>query len=102
MNRDDTSRLSALLGLLGDPVRTAVLLALDTDSDLSVAEVAALARSSAGDAEDALRVLAAAGVVSCDGPPGSVRGRLAVGFPLPLLRECLPRLIELTRRADPA
>jgi DNA-binding transcriptional ArsR family regulator len=96
---EDAARLSAVLSLLGDPVRVRLLYALDLVDELCVGDLAL----ALGVSEDAvgygLRLLRTAGLVQTRRDGRVVFYRLVDRFPEPFLEHCLRQLIALSRVA---
>ena len=95
-------RLSQLLSLVADPVRSRVLLALGASGELCVGDIA-LALDSTQDATSyALRLLRTAGLVAHRKDGRVVYYRLADGFPHPLVEHCLRQLLTISPTAGRA
>jgi DNA-binding transcriptional ArsR family regulator len=94
---EDAGRLSGLLGLLADPVRSRILSALDHVEELCVGDLALALDVSEDAASYGLRLLRTAGMVQNRKVGRVVYYRLADEFPEPLLAHCLRQLITLTR-----
>ncbi|GAA0350190.1 MAG: metalloregulator ArsR/SmtB family transcription factor [Propionibacteriaceae bacterium] len=97
---DDASRLTALLGLLADPVRVRILYALDSVEELCVGDLVMALNSTQDAVGYGLRMLRTAGLVTNRRAGRTVYYRLADEFPEPLREHCLRRLVQLTRRRD--
>ena len=97
LSADDASRLSGLLGLLADPVRSRILSALDHVEELCVGDLALALGVSEDAASYGLRLLRTAGMVANRRVGRIVYYRLADEFPEPLLAHCVGQLITLTR-----
>jgi DNA-binding transcriptional ArsR family regulator len=96
LSADDAARLSGLLGLLADPVRSRIMYALDLVDELCVGDLA-LALDATEDAVTyGLRILRTAGLVANRRDGRVVYYRLADNFPEPLLEHCLRQLIALS------
>lgn len=97
LSAEDAGRLSELLNLIADPIRSRILSALDSVDELCVGDLAL----ALGVSEDAisygLRLLRTAGMVSNRRVGRVVFYRLADRFPEPLLAHCLVQLLTLTR-----
>jgi ArsR family transcriptional regulator, lead/cadmium/zinc/bismuth-responsive transcriptional repressor len=93
----DTERMTALLGLLADPIRARLLYALDVVEELCVGDLALASDVNEDQAGYGLRVLRGAGLVTRRKEGRVAYYRLAAGFPDPLREHCLRRLVELTR-----
>jgi DNA-binding transcriptional ArsR family regulator len=92
----DAERMTALLGLLADPVRARLLYALDVAEELCVGDLALALGVNEDQAGYGLRVLRGAGLVTRRKEGRAAFYRLAEGFPQPLREHCLRRLVELT------
>jgi DNA-binding transcriptional ArsR family regulator len=97
LSAEDASRLSGLLSLLADPVRSRILSALDHVEELCVGDLALALGVSEDAASYGLRLLRTAGMVANRKVGRVVYYRLADEFPEPLLAHCLRQLITLTR-----
>lgn len=95
----DAERMTALMGLLADPVRARLLYALDVAEELCVGDLALALEVSEDQAGYGLRVLRGAGLVTRRKDGRVAFYRLTEGFPEPLREHCLRRLVELTRTA---
>jgi DNA-binding transcriptional ArsR family regulator len=100
LSADDAARLSGLLGLLADPVRSRILSALDHVEELCVGDLALALDISEDAASYGLRLLRTAGMVANRKVGRIVYYRLADEFPEPLLAHCLHQLITLTRAVE--
>ena len=100
ISAEDATRLSSLLSLLADPVRTRILYALDLVEELCVGDLALALDVSEDSASYALRLLRTAGFVQTRRQGRVVFYRLAARFPEPLLEHCLRELISLSRVAS--
>ncbi len=100
MGPEEASRLSSVLGLLGDPVRLRLLYALDLVDELCVGDLARALGVSEDAASYGLRLLRTAGLVQTRRAGRIVFYRLADRFPEPLLEHCLHQLIELSEVAS--
>jgi DNA-binding transcriptional ArsR family regulator len=89
--------MTALLGLLADPVRARLLYALDVAEELCVGDLALALGVNEDQAGYGLRVLRGAGLVSRRKEGRVAYYRLAEGFPGPLREHCLRRLVDLSR-----
>jgi DNA-binding transcriptional ArsR family regulator len=96
---EDAERLSALLGLLGDPVRVRLLYALDLVEELCVGDLALALEITEDAASYGLRMLRTAGLVQTRKDGRVVYYRLADTFPEPLLEHCLRELLHLSELA---
>ena len=97
LSAEDASRLSGLLSLLADPVRSRILSALDHVEELSVGDLALALAVSEDAVTYALRLMRTAGLVQNRRVGRVVYYRLADRFPEPLLAHCVHQLITLTR-----
>lgn len=97
LSPDDASRLSSLLSLLADPVRSRILYALDEVEELCVGDLALALDATEDSVGYALKILRTAGLVATRKAGRVVYYRLAAGFPEPLREHCLRRLVALTR-----
>jgi ArsR family transcriptional regulator, lead/cadmium/zinc/bismuth-responsive transcriptional repressor len=97
LSAEDASRLSGLLSLLADPVRSRILSALDHVEELCVGDLALALSVSEDAASYGLRLLRTAGMVQNRKVGRVVYYRLADEFPEPLLAHCMRQLITLTR-----
>jgi ArsR family transcriptional regulator, lead/cadmium/zinc/bismuth-responsive transcriptional repressor len=102
LSADDASRLSSLLGLLGDPVRLRLLYALDLVEELCVGDLALALGVSEDAASYGLRLLRTAGLVQTRRDGRVIFYRLADRFPEPLLEHCLNELLHLSAVATTA
>jgi ArsR family transcriptional regulator, lead/cadmium/zinc/bismuth-responsive transcriptional repressor len=93
----DAERMTALLGLLADPVRARLLYALDVAEELCVGDLALALGVNEDQAGYGLRVLRGAGLVSRRKEGRVAYYRLAEGFPGPLREHCLRQLVDLSR-----
>lgn len=100
LSAPDAERLSALLTLLGDPVRARILYALDEVEELCVGDIALALDATEDSIGYALRILRTAGLVATRKSGRTVFYRLAAGFPEPLRDHCLRKLVEISRAAE--
>lgn len=98
---DDVARLTAVLTLMADPVRLAVLYALDVADELCVGDLALAVAANDDQVGYALRLLRTAGLVVTRKAGRVVFNRLADDFPQPLREHCLRQLVALTRSVAP-
>ena len=99
ISHEDAHRMTALLGLLADPVRARILHALDTVEELCVGDIV-LALNVTEDATGyALRVLRTAGFVTGRRTGHLVYYRITEEFPIPLREHCLRRLVDLLQQS---
>ena len=98
ISHEDAHRMTALLGLLADPVRARILHALDSVEELCVGDIV-LALNVTDDATGyALRVLRTAGFVTGRRTGHMVYYRITDEFPIPLREHCLRRLVDLLQQ----
>jgi len=97
LSAEDASRLSGLLSLLADPVRSRILSALDHVEELCVGDLALALGVSEDATSYGLRLLRTAGMVANRKVGRVVYYRLADEFPEPLLAHYLRQLITLRR-----
>jgi DNA-binding transcriptional ArsR family regulator len=95
ITEDDARRLADLLGLVADPVRSRVLLALGTVESLCVGDLALALEVSEDAASYALKLLRTAGLVTFRREGRIVYYRLADGFPHQLVEHCLRQLLTI-------
>ncbi len=96
----DAERLTALLAIFSDPMRTRILYALDTVDELCVGDLVLVLEASPDAVGYGLRMLRTAGLVVNRRAGRVIYYRLAEDFPAPLREHCLRRLVELTRTSD--
>jgi DNA-binding transcriptional ArsR family regulator len=96
LSAEDASRLSSLLSLLADPVRSRILYALDLVKELCVGDLALALDVSEDAVTYGLRILRTAGLVQNRRDGRVIFYRLADNFPEPLLEHCLRQLITLS------
>jgi hypothetical protein len=97
----DAERLSALLGLLADPVHVRILFALVSVHELCVGDLARPALTldvSMHQSSYALKQLGSAGLVQCRRDGRAMYYRLADGFPQQLLDHCLCQLLTIANQ----
>ena len=97
LSAEDAGRLSGVLSLLADPVRSRILSALDQVEELCVGDLALALEVSEDAVSYGLRLLRTACLVQNRKAARVVFYRLADEFPEPLLAHCLRQLITLTR-----
>jgi ArsR family transcriptional regulator, lead/cadmium/zinc/bismuth-responsive transcriptional repressor len=91
----EARRLSELLGLVADPIRSRILIALGTVDSLCVGDLA-LALGVSDDAVSyGLKLLRTAGLVAYRKDGRAVMYRLADGFPHQLVEHCLRELLAI-------
>lgn len=95
----DAGRLTALLGLLADPVRVRILYTLNLVHELCVGDLALTLEASEDAVGYGLRMLRTAGLVQTRKDGRTVFYRLADSFPEPLLEHCLRELLHLSELA---
>lgn len=100
LSAEDAGRLSSLLSLLADPVRSRILYALDQVEELCVGDLALALDSTEDSVGYGLRLLRTAGLVATRKVGRVVFYRLGPEFPEPLREHCLRRLVAMTR-AEP-
>lgn len=100
LSAEDASRLSSLLAIMADPVRSRILYALDTVDELCVGDLILVLDASPDAVGYGLRMLRTAGLVVNRRAGRVIYYRLADDFPTPLREHCLRRLVELTRTRD--
>ncbi len=96
---EDAGRLSAVLSLLGDPVRVRLLYALDLVGELCVGDLALALGVSEDAVSYGLRLLRTAGLVQTRREGRTVFYRLVGRFLEPFLEHCLRQLISLSEVA---
>lgn len=96
LSAEDALRLSSLLSLLADPVRSRILYALDLVQELCVGDLALALDASEDAVTYGLRILRTAGLVQNRRDGRVIFYRLADNFPEPLLEHCLRQLITLS------
>lgn len=96
LSAEQSERLSAVLALIGDPVRTRVICALLTVDELCVGDVALAADVNHDAASYALRVLRTAGLVHRRREGRLSYYRLADHDTQPALRTALAAVLELS------
>jgi DNA-binding transcriptional ArsR family regulator len=92
----DAERLSRLLSLLADPVRTRLLFALVAVDELCVGDLAMALDISLDQSSYALKLLRGAGFVQTRREGRVIYYRLADGFPHQLLEHCLLQLLTIS------
>jgi DNA-binding transcriptional ArsR family regulator len=98
LSEAEAGRLSGLLGMLADPVRSRILFALVTAGELCVGDLALALSVTEDQVSYGLKMLRLAGLVSFRRDGRVVYYRLSDGFPHPLLEHCLRQLLTI---ADP-
>jgi DNA-binding transcriptional ArsR family regulator len=92
----DARRLADLLGLVADPVRSRILIALGSVDALCVGDLAAALSVSEDAVSYALKLMRTAGLVSNRKEGRIVYYRLADGFPHQLVEHCLRQLLAIS------
>jgi DNA-binding transcriptional ArsR family regulator len=92
----EARRLSELLGLVADPVRCRILMALGCVDSLCVGDLALALGVSEDAISYALKLLRTAGLVTYEREGRVVFYRLAAGFPHRLVEHCLRDLLLIT------
>jgi DNA-binding transcriptional ArsR family regulator len=92
----EAERLVLLLGLLADPVRSRLLFALVSVSELCVGDLALALQVTVDQVSYALKQLRTAGLVQSRREGRVIYYRLADGFPHQLLQHCLRQLLTIT------
>jgi DNA-binding transcriptional ArsR family regulator len=94
----EADRLSALLGLIQDPVRCRLLFALSAAEELCVGDLALALEVSDDAISYAVRLLRTAGFVQFRKQGRVVFYRLSDGFPHQLLQHCLLELLTIASK----
>jgi DNA-binding transcriptional ArsR family regulator len=94
---EEAARLSSLLSLMADPVRSRILYALELVDELCVGDLALVLGTTEDAVSYGLRILRTAGLVQTRKAGRVVYYRLATDFPEPLLEHCLRQLVILSR-----
>ena len=92
---DDAGRLAGLLGLLSDPVRSRIMMALGQVDRLCVGDLAMTLDVSEDAVSYGLKLLRTAGLVAFQKEGRVVYYRLAGGFPHDLADHCLRQLLGI-------
>jgi DNA-binding transcriptional ArsR family regulator len=95
VTESEARRLAELLGLVADPVRSRILLALGSVESLCVGDLALALAVSEDAISYALKLLRTAGLVSNRKEGRIVFYRLADGFPHQLVEHCLRQLLTI-------
>src|SRR5436309_8464824 len=95
ITESEARRLAELLGLVADPVRSRILLALGSVESLCVGDLALALGVSEDAVSYALKLLRTAGLVSYRKDGRIVFYRLAEGFPHQLVEHCLRQLLTI-------
>ena len=93
---DDAGRLAGLLGMLADPVRSRILMALGASERLCVGDLALALEVSEDAVSYALKLLRTAGLVTFQKEGRIVFYQLAARFPHELAEHCLRQLLSIT------
>ena len=102
LSRGDAERLTRLLGLLSDHVRSRLLFALVSVDELCVGDLAiALGDVTEDQVSYGLKMLRTSGLLQTRRDGRVIYYRLADGFPRPLLEHCLRQLLTLTGEVTP-
>lgn len=97
--RADAERLSKLLSVVADPIRSRLLFALVAVEELCVGDLAiALGDVNEDQTSYALKQLRGAGLVQTRREGRIINYRLADGFPHQLLQHCLRQLLTITEK----
>ena len=99
ISAEEASRLAGLLGLLSDPVRSRILIALGSAERLCVGDLALALEVSEDAVSYALKLLRTAGLVTFHKEGRVVFYRLAARFPHELAEHCLRQLLSITEDA---
>jgi ArsR family transcriptional regulator, lead/cadmium/zinc/bismuth-responsive transcriptional repressor len=91
----DAARLSRLLALLADPVRSQILFALVAVDEVCVGDLAVAVQINDDQASYALKLLRMTGLVQFRRDGRIVYYRLADGFPRQFLEHCLHELLSI-------
>jgi DNA-binding transcriptional ArsR family regulator len=97
----DAGRMAGLLGLLSDPVRSRILMALGRVDRLCVGDLALVLEVSEDAVSYGLKLLRTAGLVVFEKEGRVVYYRLAPGFPHDLADHCLRQLLTIATEARP-
>ena len=100
LSADEAGRLAGLLGMLADPVRSRILFALVSASELCVGDLALVLDATEDQVSYALKMLRLAGLVSFRKDGRMVCYRLAGGFPHQMLEHCLRELLAIAAPED--
>ena len=96
ISADEAARLAGLLGLLSDPVRSRILIALGAGERLCVGDLALALEVSEDAVSYALKLLRTAGLVTFQKEGRIVFYQLAARFPHELAEHCLRQLLSIT------
>ena len=92
---EEAARLAGLLGLLSDPVRSRILMALGASERLSLGDLALALEVSEDAVSYALKLLRTAGLVTFQKEGRIVFYQLAARFPHELAEHCLRQLLSI-------
>ncbi len=101
ISAEDAGRLAGLLGLLSDPVRSRILMALGQVERLCVGDLALALDVSEDAVSYGLKLLRTAGLVVFQKQGRVVYYRLAPNFPHDLADHCLRQLLAIATEAQP-
>jgi ArsR family transcriptional regulator, lead/cadmium/zinc/bismuth-responsive transcriptional repressor len=101
ISAEDAGRLAGLLGLLSDPVRSRILMALGRVERLCVGDLALALDVSEDAVSYGLKLLRTAGLVVFQKQGRAVYYRLAPTFPHDLADHCLRQLLTIATEAQP-
>jgi ArsR family transcriptional regulator, lead/cadmium/zinc/bismuth-responsive transcriptional repressor len=96
----EARRLTDLLALVADPIRSRILFALGSAQPLCVGDLSLALAASEDAVSYALKLLRTAGLVSNTKVGRVVYYRLADGFPHQLVEHCLRQLLSITPPAE--
>jgi len=96
LSQEEAERLGQLLGLLSDPVRSRLLFALVSVTELCVGDLALALDATVDQVSYALKQLRYSGLVQSRRDGRVIYYRLADGFPHQLLEHCLRQLLTIT------
>src|SRR5260370_33012506 len=102
ISADEASRLAGLLGLLSDPVRSRILIALGAGERLCAGDLALALEVSEDAVSYALKLLRTAGLVTFQKEGRIVFYQLEARLPHELAQHWLPRLLSITVVGSPA
>lgn len=102
ITEDEARRLADLLGLVADPVRSRILLALGSAEPLCVGDLALALEATEDSVSYALKLLRTAGLVTNRKDGRVVFYRLAAGFPHQLVEHCLRQLLTISPEPETA
>jgi DNA-binding transcriptional ArsR family regulator len=100
ISAEEAARLAGLLGLLSDPVRSRILIALGSAQRLCVGDLALALEVSEDAVSYALKLLRTAGLVTFQKEGRIVFYQLAARFPHELAEHCLRQLLSITEDAE--